>query len=100
MHIYYPRPLCPRCGTNDLEWTDISGVGTLYSYTVVHRPEHPYFLDQVPIVIGTVALREGPMMFARIIGAVDGQAAIGQNLTVDFEVLTDEIALPNFRIAS
>lgn len=99
-HIYYPRPLCPRCGTRELDWVATSGSGTLYSYTIVWKPEHTYFLDQVPIVMGTVALAEGPMMFARVVDATEEQLAIGQALTVDFEVLTEEIALPVFRLAS
>lgn len=97
-HIYYPRPLCPRCGRSDLAWVDTSGAGTLYSYTIVHRPEHPYFLDEVPIMIATVALREGPMMFARVVDADEDQMAIGQRLSVGFELLTAEIALPVFHI--
>lgn len=99
-HVYYPRPTCPRCGARDLEWVATSGTGTLYSYTVVWKPEHTYFVDQVPIVMGTVALREGPMMFARVVDASEDELVIGRELTVDFDVLTEEIALPVFRIAS
>lgn len=40
---FYPTPVCPSCGTLGGSWEPISGAGTLYSYTVVHRPASPAF---------------------------------------------------------
>jgi uncharacterized protein len=96
--IYYPRPMCTECGSTELEWKNVSGRGTLYSYTKVWRPEHPYFHSQVPIIIGMVQLEEGPTMFARILGD-DGELEIGMALNVDFEIVAHGIALPVFRPA-
>jgi uncharacterized OB-fold protein len=36
-HVFYPRVLCPHCGSGRLEWTAPSGRGTVYSTTVVRR---------------------------------------------------------------
>ncbi|HEY0301972.1 MAG TPA: zinc ribbon domain-containing protein, partial [Rhizomicrobium sp.] len=33
--IYYPRTLCPHCGSLALEWRAASGRGVVYSTTVV-----------------------------------------------------------------
>lgn len=31
--IFYPRVLCPDCGSTELEWRAASGAGTVYSQT-------------------------------------------------------------------
>lgn len=70
-----PRPLCPRCHGDRLEWVEMSGKGTLATFTAVHvgltamieagyDRTHPY-------VTGIVQLDEGPMISAQILG-VDG----------------------------
>lgn len=38
-HIFYPRMICPHCGSNDLSWLKPTGLGTVYSSTVVKRKE-------------------------------------------------------------
>lgn len=38
--IFYPRMICPHCGSDDLQWYEPSGKGTVYSTTVVrNKPE-------------------------------------------------------------
>lgn len=37
-YVFYPRVLAPRTLADDLEWREISGMGTLYSYTVARDP--------------------------------------------------------------
>ena len=34
-YVFYPRVRAPRTLADDLEWREISGMGTLYSYTEV-----------------------------------------------------------------
>ena len=36
------RHVC-SCGGSDLEWTEVSGLGRVFSYTVVHRAPDPAF---------------------------------------------------------
>ena len=36
-HVFYPRALCPHCGSAQLEWVEPSGVGCVYSSTTVRR---------------------------------------------------------------
>jgi len=36
-HVYFPREVCPHCGAADPEWVAPSGLGTVYSTTVVRR---------------------------------------------------------------
>lgn len=64
--IFYPRVLCPRCWSGNLEWFKASGVGTVFSYTFVHRAQHPAFDAAVPLALVAVELAEGPIMIARL----------------------------------
>ncbi len=64
---FYPRSACPRCGSEDVEWFEASGRGTLHSYLIVHAPA-PGFADIAPHAIAVVELEEGPRMMTNIIG--------------------------------
>lgn len=76
----------------DLEWVDACGRGTLYSFTVVHRPP-PGFAD-APYVVGLVDLEEGPRMMTRLLDARPEQASVGQKVEV---LICGEPPLPYFR---
>ena len=58
--MFYPRVRAPRTLADDLEWREISGMGTLYTYTVAHRPVSPHFADAVPQLLAIVEWDEGP----------------------------------------
>src|SRR5437773_6399523 len=34
---YYPRAICPFCGSERTEWISASGRGTIYSFSVMRR---------------------------------------------------------------
>jgi acetyl-CoA acetyltransferase len=36
-HVFYPRVLCPWCGSDRLAWVSAAGTGTVYSTTIVRR---------------------------------------------------------------
>ena len=51
---------CRACGSTAFDWVLLSGRGTLYAWTCVHRAFLPQFADQVPFVTGLVAVAEDP----------------------------------------
>ncbi|NGP07789.1 Zn-ribbon domain-containing OB-fold protein [Rhodococcus sp. 14C212] len=60
-----PKPICPECWQSDLEWVDLSGRGTLYSYTEVSAAPAT-FADEAPYVLCLVDLDEGVRCLSRI----------------------------------
>jgi len=94
---FYPREVCPYCYSLDLDWSEASGVGTVYSYTVAHRPAGPAYADDVPYTIAIVELEEGPRMMTWIVGD-KGDVAIGARVHVRFEPLNDDVNLPVFEL--
>lgn len=86
-----PHAICPRCHSENLEWTETSGKGKLAGFTVVSIAptfmiEQGYGRDK-PYVSGVVELEEGVKISARITG-VDAtkpeEIKVGTPLTVDF----------------
>ena len=57
--IYYPRSHCPHCLSSDLSWKQVSGEGTLYSFTVAPQATAPQFAGETPQLIAVVELNEG-----------------------------------------
>ena len=91
---------CPSCGAEDLRWKSVSGRGSVYTYTVAHRPPHPVFMDQCPLVIAVVELEEGPRLMTNIVGCDPEAVKVGMAVQVDFEPIDDsELELPVFRPA-
>lgn len=58
--IWQPRPLCPRCRADDPRWSEVSGAGTVASWTVVHPPVLAVWQSAVPFVILLVELDDAP----------------------------------------
>jgi uncharacterized OB-fold protein len=86
-----PRAICPKCHSENLEWTETSGKGKLAGFTVVSIAptfmiEQGYGRDK-PYASGIVELEGGVKISARIIG-VDAtkpeEIKVGTPLTVDF----------------
>ena len=97
-HIFYPRYLCPRCSSSEIEWVRASGRGTVFTYTVARRPTHPAFADRVPYVIAVVELAEGPKLTTNIVDVDPDDVAIGLAVEASFEDVGD-VTLVNFRPA-
>ena len=81
--IWYPKTYCPNCGGTSVAWEDASGLGTVYSFTVVHRAPGT-FGEAVPFVIAYVELDEGPRVLTNIVGCDASQVSIGQAVRVVF----------------
>jgi uncharacterized protein len=64
---FYPRPVCPACGSARVEWFTASGRATLYSYVINHRPARGFEQDG-PYAIAVVQLAEGPRMMTSLAG--------------------------------
>jgi hypothetical protein len=96
-HVFIPEPLCTSCQGQNLEWVDTTGRGTVYSYTVVHRPQRPEF--QVPYTVAIIEMEEGWHMLTNLVEIAPEDVEIGMKVEVVFEKRSEEITLPYFRPA-
>jgi uncharacterized OB-fold protein len=72
-HVFYPRALCPHCGSPGLAWVDASGEGTVYSTTVVRRKADA----GGDLNIALIDLAEGVRMMSRVDGPAPDAVRIG-----------------------
>jgi acetyl-CoA acetyltransferase/uncharacterized OB-fold protein len=95
-YIHPPRPVCPRCQSDDLAWERVSGRATVVSFTVNHQRWMPTI--DVPYVIALVELIEqgGLRLTTNLVGCEPDAVRIGMSVRVRFESVSDEIALPLF----
>ncbi|MCP5068250.1 MAG: acyl dehydratase, partial [bacterium] len=83
--IYYPRAFCPECLSPELEWKQISGKGTLYSFTIARRPTAPFWADEVPQLIVVVELDEGPRLTSTLCNIEEADIRVGMRLRPVFD---------------
>ena len=75
--IFYPRMICPHCGSDQLEWFKPSGQGVVYSTTIVRRkPEHGGDYN-----VALIDLAEGPRMMSRVEGLSPDAVSIGMSVS-------------------
>jgi uncharacterized OB-fold protein len=95
-----PRPVCQVCYEWNRSWVEVSGHGSLFSWTVVHRTRLHPFASQVPYVVGVIALAAAGGL--RMLGRCNielAAAKVGLELVVDFEQIEPNVALPVWRRA-
>jgi uncharacterized OB-fold protein len=96
-HYFYPRDFCPSCLSSNVDWVKASGRGTLYSFTVCHRPAQG-FEDDVPYNIVLVELEEGIRMMSTVVGCSEDDLKIGMAVEAIYDDVTSEVTLPKFRL--
>src|SRR5438552_17636305 len=75
---FYPRAICPLCGSDTTEWVTASGCGTVYSYSVMRRVPVPYALAYVQI-------EEGVSLMTTIVSSCFAAIWLGLAVTVTFQ---------------
>ena len=96
---FMPRYLCPVCWSDQLEWVESKGAGSVHSFTVIRRAPMAAFAPRTPYVVALIDLDEGPRMIANLIGDDALAVAIGDRVTVTFEDRGDGAMLPQFNRA-
>ena len=98
---FFPRPVCTRCFSTDLDWIPASGRGEVHSFTLVRVPRNPAFKEEVPICYADIVLDEGVLMQSRIMGKDMEKVKIGTRVRVTFlDTGKPEIKLPVFEVAN
>ena len=106
-----PTSACPFCASERVQWSPVSGRGTVYSYGEVHHAIQGAFRSQVPYHLLLVELDEQkdiPNQYDGLrlqgnLAEVDGSLAtsetvkrvgIGTRVKVSFKQMGDQIAMP------
>jgi uncharacterized OB-fold protein len=97
-HIRWPAAmLCPACHSTATEWIEACGRGTIYTFVVYHVAYIPEFENDLPYVVATVELDEGPHLLTNVVGCSPDRVTCGMPVEVVWEDITEEFSLPKFR---
>ena len=95
--IFYPRKICPECWSENLSWTEASGKGKVFSYSVTMAGVEEKFAEDLPFVLALVDLEEGVRMMTNIVDCPHDEVSIGMDVEVVFENVTEDVSLPKWR---
>lgn len=90
-HIYYPREVCPHCGSDALQLVPPRGTGTVYATTTVRRKADAGGDYNVALI----DLVEGVRLMSRVEGLAPTDVAIGQRVKARM-VVSDGVGLVVF----
>lgn len=74
--VFFPRESCPHCGSAVLHWAAPSGLGTVYSTTVVRRKADA----GGDLNVALIDLDEGVRLMSRVEGLAPADVRIGQRV--------------------
>ena len=89
---WLPKPACPNCLSEDMEWVKASGEGTLWTYSIVFRAG-PAFVDDSPFITAVIELKEKPLkclVLSWLINCKPDDVYVGMPVQVTFEDIPDE----------
>jgi uncharacterized OB-fold protein len=95
--IFYPRKFCPDCWSSNLSWSEASGRGKIFTFSITMTGVEKKFAYDLPYVLALVDLEEGIRMMTNIVGCKPEDVRIGMDVEVAFEDITEEFTLPKWR---
>lgn len=82
-----PGPVCPKCQSTQVEWTDAPEIGEVFTFTIVHHPSHAAVKAAVPYNIMVVDYPElgHVRVVSNIVDAAPGEIRIGMKVRLVWE---------------
>lgn len=90
--FWYPRNLSPYTLSDNVEWVEASGKGTIYTYSIMRRANPQY-------AIAYVTLEEGVTMMTNIVDCNFDSLSIGQAVELAFHKTENGQNVPVFKPA-
>lgn len=94
--FWYPRGICPRCGSLAVSWIESPGRGSVYSWTLNRRGEGAY-AEVGPYVLAYVELDEGVCLMTNVVEVDPAQLQVGARVVVSFADTGEGVSLVRFR---
>jgi hypothetical protein len=86
--------MCPTCHSVAQTTVELAGTGTVYSYSILHHPQHRAF--SYPVLAVLVDLDEGIRVLSNLVDTDPSTVSIGMPVEVRFEPTGDDMAVPVF----
>lgn len=95
-YVHYPKPACRRCGGAHLSPAEVSGRGTVHSFTITHQAV-PGFEPPFAVVLVELEEQPGLRLVSNLTGVEPGDVRIGMPVEVMFQPVAEDVWLPLFR---
>jgi uncharacterized OB-fold protein len=94
--FWFPRPVCPGCLGDHIEWRAAQGIGTVYAVSVQHKPGPGRAPDAEPYAVALVDLPEGVRVMANVLECRPDAVSVGMRVRVAWQPLSDGRQLLQF----
>ncbi|NIB38011.1 hypothetical protein HBA55_00360 [Pseudomaricurvus alkylphenolicus] len=94
-YLHPPRPMCPECLSMDLQPTQLSGRGKVYSVCSPQYPQIPAF--DYPLLTALIDLEEGIRLLSNLVDVELESVQPGMPVEVCFAATVGGRAVPQFR---
>ena len=84
-----PSAFCPHCRAQEVVWEELSGRGTVFSFTVARHALTPDLAGYLPYVVAVVDIDGAPG--ARLIGNVVGTEVEDVRIGMPVEVVWEDV---------
>ena len=92
-----PSAVCSDCWSTELTWTEVTGRGSIETFSIEMRPgPNPDLVP--PYVVAMICLDEGPRMLSNVVASPDA-VEIGAEVVVTFRTFGEHL-VPVFELAS
>jgi uncharacterized protein len=86
------------CGSKP-EWEEVSGRGTVHTFTIIRQNYARPFRDELPYVVAIIELAEGPRMMGNVTGVAADDVYVGMEVTAYIIEAEEGIGVPMWRPA-
>ena len=99
--FFYPRTLCPSCGSRALTWREASGRGVVHAFCIHHHTALTFLRPLLPFVTALIRLEEGPVLMTLLDAPPDPDVLRCElPVEVTFRSTADGSLVPVFRLVS
>lgn len=97
-----PMPSCGYCGSTDVDWREVPGEGTVFTYTVAHHAVHKALKGHTPYNVVVVLLDncDEVRLVSNLVDTEPDQIRVGMPVQVHWEEVGEGFVLPRFRRAA
>ena len=93
-----PAPFCWKCRRQEIDWIELSGRGTVYTFVIARQALIPQLADAVPNVVAVIELDDAPA--CRLVGNVlqiePESVEIGMRVVVAWDDVNETVTIPRF----
>ena len=95
-----PAPFCWNCQSQDAQWVDLPGTGSVFTFNVTRQALIPQLKDYVPYVVAVIDLDGAPgARFVSTLVDVDPEEVrIGARVRVFWDDVHERTTIPRFEL--